>query len=954
MRITLKVRVFALVFVLVVSSMGALSIVSLNNLADGLHEDFKTRGSIIAGYFARNSVEGIIIEDEGSLAETVDKLFEIEDIVYASIYDTEGTQIVRKATVPFDDDSVKLVFDSNSAVTVDKVLAGKNHNISVLDFKVAASDEIGENIGLVRVGISLERIDGELRKMTAKSLALLAAFVAVALVMSFLVANSIANPVNKIAQAIRAFGEGDWSCTVHTTKTDEVGQLAAGFNQMAGKLKLRTDELENSKEKLAAQADALRTAHDKLEQRVEERTAEVMIANEQLKREVKDRKQAEEALKESEEKYRTQFEEALDGMFVADVETGILIDCNQAGAELVGRTKSELVGKHQRILHPPEEAEGEFSRTFKEHFTEKEGQALEAKVITKNGELRDVAIKANTFELHGRKVLQGIFRDITESKLAEMQVVKAKEAAEAANHAKSDFLANMSHEIRTPMNGVIGFTEMLLDTKLDDGQIDYAETIKRSGQGLLSLIDDILDFSKIEAGQLDLETVHFDPELTAYDVCELIRPRLQYKPVEILCRIGDEVPAYVSGDPARFRQVLLNLMGNAAKFTQSGEIELSVDVVEEHDGGEKLHISVRDTGIGIPQDKVDTIFEVFQQADTSTTRKYGGTGLGLPICKKIAEIMGGDVWAESEPGKGSTFHFTAWLQKAEGKEIKRLAPVSLSGKKVLIVDDNKNNLAIITHIVESAGMRVVGLTRAEEVLPTVKDAMEAGGPFDVCILDIQMPSMSGYEVARQIRDPESDIAHTALLAFSSSKERDAKRCMEAGFDGFLPKPVHRQKLLDMMERLLAEKKEEPGKKRETIVTQHSIQEEAKHSSRILLAEDNPVNQKLAKMMMTKAGYHVEIAHNGQEAYDKYTKAPEAFDLIFMDIQMPEMDGMKATKAIRDKGFDKIPIVAMTAHAMKGDREKCLEAGMDDYVPKPVKRELVFEMLEKWVFNKEAL
>lgn len=318
--------------------------------------------------------------------------------------------------------------------------------------------------------------------------------------------------------------------------------------------------------------------------------------------------------------------------------------------------------------------------------------------------------------------------------------------------------------------------------------------------------------------------------------------------------------------------------------------------------------------------------------------------------------MDGDIWAESEVNKGSIFHFTSWLGKTEQIEAPmRLRPLPLRGRKILIIDDNLRNLEILTHVLESTGIEVVGLKNGGGVVSTLQKTLETENPFDLCISDIQMPGMSGYEVAKAIRGDESPIRDLPMIALSSLMERDARLCKEAGFDGFLSKPIHRDKLFQMMVRLLGEvnaNTEDTVGKREKIMTQYSLLEEMKHSVHILLAEDNPVNQKLAKIMLTKAGYQVEVANGGKEVVEKYTKSPDDFDLIFMDVQMPEMDGLEATKAIRQRGFDTIPIVAMTAHAMKGDREMCLEAGMDDYITKPIKREFVFEVLEKWVFGRE--
>jgi CheY-like chemotaxis protein len=396
---------------------------------------------------------------------------------------------------------------------------------------------------------------------------------------------------------------------------------------------------------------------------------------------------------------------------------------------------------------------------------------------------------------------------------------------------------------------------------------------------------------------------------------------------------------------------------------------------EEKDDQLKFHVMVRDTGIGIPEDKMSSIFKPFEQADTSTTRKYGGTGLGLSICKQISNLMGGDVWVESELDKGSTFHFTGWLGKVEGIEKKRFTPGSLAGKKVLIVDDNQTNLDLFTQVLRSADMKTVALKYPKETLSELQKAVDEGAPFDIFLTDIQMPEIDGYDLGEQVRGAQKPFSNIPLIALSSSMERDTKRCEKIGFDGFLSKPVHRDKLFRMMERIVAEREhEQDGVTKQKIMTQYTVREDMKHSVSILLAEDNPVNQKLATVMLTKAGYQVDVANDGDEAVKKYTSSPNDYDLILMDVQMPLMDGIEATQTIRNwenkknetgttletetqdqstGANNKIPIIAVTAAAMKGDKERCFEAGMDDYISKPIRREQVFEVLAKHVFNKEA-
>jgi len=578
------------------------------------------------------------------------------------------------------------------------------------------------------------------------------------------------------------------------------------------------------------------------------------------------------------------------------------------------------------------------------------------------------------------------------------QLIDTRREAEQASISKSEFLANMSHEIRTPMNAVIGFSDLLLETPLNHTQIDCANMVKNSGDALLSLINDILDFSKIEAGEMNFEETDFDPESLVHNVLDLIRPKIGSKPIELLCRVEENVPSLVRGDPGRFQQVLINLMDNAPKFTDAGEIELSVALEKEEENRIKLHATVRDTGIGIRDEKLIKVFEPFQQADGSTTRKYGGTGLGLSICRKISNLMDGDVWAkrndnekisnpakgsatETARGSGSTFHFTAWLSKAKKDVPPKSSPVALSGKKVLIVDDNSRSLSSLTHVLQSAGMAVVSLDKPKAVLPELKKGLVDGAPFSVCIIDIHMPEMNGYELAAKIRASNASLKNgqppfhdIGLIAVSSSMAGNLKEFEKAGFNDFLRKPIRKTRFFQSIETVLRERKKQSLKPQKPVTQgeqkKHPEYHKPEDALRVLIVEDNLVNQKLAEMMLRKAGYHVNIANNGKEAVEIYTSNQKDFDLILMDIQMPEMDGFEATEAIRqfeiqyhtlngqvnqevktkneDRSFiQRVPIIAMTAHAMKGDREKCLEGGMDDYIAKPIKREIVMAVLEKW-------
>jgi PAS domain S-box-containing protein len=696
----------------------------------------------------------------------------------------------------------------------------------------------------------------------------------------------------------------------------------------------------------------LRARAFELSRTVDEQTKE-------LRDEVEERRHAEEELRQSSELVRLLLDSAPEAIYGLDAE-GNCTFCNFACLQLLGyREQADLLGKNIHQLAHHTKADGtrypfEECRIYEAYRAGSETHVDDEVLWRKDGSSFPAEYWSRP--LHRSEELIGsvvTFVDVTQRRRAEQVLRDAKEAAEAANQAKSVFLATMSHEIRTPMNGILGMTELVLDTDLTAEQRDSLGLVRLSAESLLTVINDILDFSKIEAGKLEIESIPFDLRESLGETMKALGFRAHQKGLELIYEVQSEVPEAVLGDPGRIRQIVVNLVGNSIKFTERGEIVLSVTQEEDAGDAALLHFAVRDTGVGIPSDKQQRIFEAFSQADGSMARKYGGTGLGLAICTKLSGAMGGRVWVESQPGTGSTFHFTVRLA-IQREPAARPAPVDsedLRNLPVLIVDDNFTNRRVLLGMLNRWGMRPTAVEGGRPALQALEIAKSTGRAFPLILLDGQMPEMDGFALAEIIqKDPEL-VGAAIMMLTSAGHVGDAARCRELGVSAYLVKPIRQGELLDSIRQVL---QKTPKNDAVPLVTRHTLREGQKRA-RILLAEDNAVNQTLAVRLLEKRGYVVTVAGDGQAAITAIEEG--SFDLVLMDIQMPGMDGFEATAAIRAKEKttgEHLPIIAMTAHALKGDQERCLSAGMDGYVSKPIRTGELFSAIESLLANNGAV
>jgi PAS domain S-box-containing protein len=840
-----------------------------------------------------NSTAVLTFHDSKSAREILGALQAKEHVIRACTYGSDGKAFAKYTRDPNEAGSCPPVQAEGSKVVGRHMALFQNIVLN------------GDSIGTIYIEADLRDLNERLLRFVAIDFVVLLGSLAVAFLLSYRLQRVISGPIRELAAtASSVSAHENYSIRAVKRSQDEIGVLFDQFNSMLDRIQQRDV--------------AIQKAHDDLEKRVEERTAYLNALTENS---------------------------PLAILVLDSAETVQL--CNPAFERLFQWTRQEVIGKAADGLL----ADGDLlleARTISRGALGGTPANLATRRKRKDGSLVDVEIHGVPLIVKGHVVGSlGIYQDISERKRTEEAMQQAKEAAEASSRAKSEFLANMSHEIRTPMNGIMGMTELVLDTELDTEQREYLNMAKLSADSLLSLINDILDYSKIEAGKLEIDAIDFNLGDNIGDTMKTLSLRAHQKGLELAYDFQPDVPDALVGDPGRLRQIIVNLVGNAIKFTEQGEVVLHVQMDERTSDDIQLHFTISDTGIGIPAEKQAAIFEAFTQADGSMSRTYGGTGLGLTISSRLIGLMHGRIWVESELIKGSRFHFTVrcGLQKAPARTIVPRDLAALRGMRVLIVDDNATNRQILLKMLDNWRTKPTAVESGAKAISALREAQGLGRNFPLILLDAQMPEMDGFALAECIkRNPEWGSA-TIMMLSSAGQRGDAKRCHELGIAAYLTKPVRQAELLDAVLTALGTRSTTSASP--ALVTRHSLRQDSQHL-RILLVEDNPVNQVLAVRLLEKRGHSVTVAANGKQALAALEKS--SFDLALMDVQMPEMDGYEATAVIREKektSGTHLPVIAMTAHAMVGDRDRCLEAGMDDYLSKPIQLEQLNKLLARF-------